>query len=71
MAMWRLCSRLGYSSWFSLAMLVPLANILLLYFLAFADWPAGPRPIVRPLGSGNGPLAGALPAEDVGPDSRR
>jgi hypothetical protein len=42
-AMWCLCSRLGYSSWFSLAMLVPLANILLLYFLAFAEWPLGPR----------------------------
>ncbi len=38
-ALWRLCQRLGFSGWFSLAMLVPLANILLLYFLAFTAWP--------------------------------
>jgi hypothetical protein len=42
-ALWRLCERLGYSGWFGLAMLVPLANVLLLYFLAFSDWPAGAR----------------------------
>jgi hypothetical protein len=46
-ALWRLCSRLGYTGWFSLAMLVPLANILLLYFLAFAEWPTGQRAPVR------------------------
>src|SRR6266404_1855043 len=40
-AMWWLCRRSGYSGWFSLAMLVPLANVLLLYFLAFAVWPVG------------------------------
>lgn len=40
-ALRQLCRRLGYSGWFSLAMLVPLANILLLYFLAFAAWPLG------------------------------
>jgi hypothetical protein len=38
-AVWHLCRRAGYTGWFSLAMLVPLANVVLLYFLAFAEWP--------------------------------
>jgi uncharacterized protein (DUF983 family) len=37
--LWRLCTRLGFPGWLSLAALVPFANLLLLYFLAFADWP--------------------------------
>jgi hypothetical protein len=49
-ALWHLCRRAGYSSWFSLAMLIPLANVMLLYFLAFAEWPAHPRE-ERTLGS--------------------
>lgn len=49
-ALWHLCRRAGYSSWFSLAMLIPLANVLLLYFLAFAEWPTQPRD-ERTLGS--------------------
>jgi hypothetical protein len=36
---WRICGRLGYSPWLSLLIIIPLANIVLLYFLAFADWP--------------------------------
>ena len=37
--LWRVCVRLGFPGWVSLAALVPLANLLLLYFLAFAEWP--------------------------------
>jgi hypothetical protein len=62
-SMWRLCNRLGYSGWFSLAMLAPLANILLLYFLAFAKWP------IESQSAGNGPptvRVGARPMEDGG-----
>jgi hypothetical protein len=36
---WRICARLGYSPWLSLLILVPIANVVLLYFLAFANWP--------------------------------
>ena len=32
---WRICTRTGYPGWLSL--LVPFANIALLYFIAFAD----------------------------------
>jgi hypothetical protein len=52
-AAWHLCRRAGYSSWFSLAMLIPLANVLLLYFLAFAEWPTQTRDD-RPIGSSRG-----------------
>jgi hypothetical protein len=61
-ALWRLCRRLGYSGWFSLAMLVPLANILLLYFLAFSAWPQGQQQA--------GSASATGPAMEVGEDSR-
>ncbi len=67
-AMWRLCSRLGYSSWFSLAMLVPLANVLLLYFLAFSEWPLGRRSVGAPSATDKGPadvVDGSRPMEDA------
>lgn len=38
--MWRICAKAGYPGWIGLAALVPFLNILLLFFLAFADWPA-------------------------------
>jgi hypothetical protein len=37
---WRLCQRVGYSPWLSLLMLLPIANVVLLYFIAFGDWPS-------------------------------
>ena len=36
---WRICAKAGYSGWLSLLVLVPVANLLLLYFLGFAEWP--------------------------------
>lgn len=39
--MWRICVKAGYSGWLGLLALVPVANLVLLYFLAFASWPAG------------------------------
>lgn len=36
---WRICVKAGYSGWLSLLVLVPIANLLLLYFLGFAEWP--------------------------------
>lgn len=38
--MWRICAKAGYPGWFGLAALIPILNILLLFFLAFADWPS-------------------------------
>lgn len=36
---WRIFAKAGYSSWLSLLMVIPVVNIILLYFLAFAHWP--------------------------------
>lgn len=36
---WRIFAKAGYSSWLSLLMIIPVVNIILLYFLAFANWP--------------------------------
>lgn len=35
---WRLCQRVGYPGPLGLLVLVPLANIALLYFIAFGPW---------------------------------
>jgi heme/copper-type cytochrome/quinol oxidase subunit 4 len=36
---WRICTRVGFSPWLSLLIIVPLANIIFIYYIAFADWP--------------------------------
>jgi hypothetical protein len=38
--LWRLCRRVGHSPWLSLLMLIPVANIILLYVIAFGAWPS-------------------------------
>jgi hypothetical protein len=38
---WRICQRAGYPGWLGVLMLIPVANLILLYFIAFADWPIG------------------------------
>jgi len=38
--LWKLCARAGFPCWFSFAMVIPLANLTLLYFLAFSEWPS-------------------------------
>lgn len=37
---WRICTRVGYSPWLSLLILVPLVNVGFVYFLAFSEWPS-------------------------------
>ena len=37
---WFIFPKAGYSKWVSLLMVVPLVNVILLYFLAFAKWPS-------------------------------
>ena len=37
---WFIFSKAGYSKWLSLLMVVPMINILMLYFLAFSNWPS-------------------------------
>jgi hypothetical protein len=38
-AFWKICSKAGFSGALGLLMLVPIANIILPLYLAFADWP--------------------------------
>jgi predicted PurR-regulated permease PerM len=35
----RICRRVGFPWWLGLLIVVPLANMILLWFVAFADWP--------------------------------
>ena len=37
---WRICTKAGYSGWLSLLVLIPLANVIFLYFLGFSEWPS-------------------------------
>ncbi len=39
-AFWRICSKAGFSGALGLLMLVPIANIILPLYIAFAQWPA-------------------------------
>lgn len=36
---WRISQKAGNSGWLGLLIVVPFANLIFLYFLAFADWP--------------------------------
>ncbi len=36
----KICSKAGFPGALGLLMFVPIANIILLFYLAFADWPA-------------------------------
>ena len=36
----RVLHRAGYSGWWSLLTLIPVANIVAIWVFAFADWPA-------------------------------
>ncbi len=36
---WFIFPKAGYSKWLSLLMVVPLVNVIALYFLAFSQWP--------------------------------
>jgi hypothetical protein len=36
----RICQRAGFSPWLGGLAVVPIANIVLLWFLALTDWPA-------------------------------
>lgn len=37
---YQLWKRTGHNGWISLLMLVPLVNLIMLYVLAFKEWPA-------------------------------
>ena len=35
----RICAKAGYSPWLGIAAVIPVANVVLLWFLAWAEWP--------------------------------
>lgn len=37
---WRICQKAGYPGALGLLVIVPLVNLVFLYYLAFATWPA-------------------------------
>jgi uncharacterized RDD family membrane protein YckC len=37
---WKICTKAGFPGALSLLMLVPLGNLILPFYLAFAEWPA-------------------------------
>lgn len=59
---WRICTRVGLSPWLSLLLIVPFANLIFIYYLAFTDWPTlrgGPGPgSTPPPGPGGFPPPG-------------
>jgi len=41
----RICRRTGYSPWLGVLAVIPLANVLLLWFIALAQWPTSDVPV--------------------------
>ena len=39
-AFWKICSKAGFSGALGLLMIIPIVNIILPLYLAFAEWPA-------------------------------
>ncbi|MCH8274926.1 MAG: hypothetical protein IH851_09055 [Armatimonadetes bacterium] len=37
---WFIFSKAGFSKWLSLLIVVPMVNIVILFFLAFSTWPS-------------------------------
>ncbi len=40
-AFWRICAKAGFPGWYGVAVVIPMVNLLLVLFLAFAEWPLG------------------------------
>jgi len=36
---WRIFSKAGYPGWYAFSQLVPILNLIALFYLAFARWP--------------------------------
>ena len=36
---WKIFSKAGFSGWLSVTMIIPPINIVMLFYLAFANWP--------------------------------
>lgn len=36
---WKIFSKAGFSGWLSFSQIVPILNLIVLFYLAFAEWP--------------------------------
>jgi hypothetical protein len=36
---WKICSKAGFPPWISLAVLIPMAKVVFVYWIAFVRWP--------------------------------
>jgi hypothetical protein len=41
---WKIFGKAGFSPWLSLLMVIPLVNFVMLYVLAFSEWPSLRQP---------------------------
>jgi hypothetical protein len=39
----RICRRLGFSPWLGILSVIPIVNLLLLWFIALSEWPSAVR----------------------------
>jgi hypothetical protein len=39
---WKIFGRVGFPPWLSILMIVPVVNLITIYFVAFSEWPAMP-----------------------------
>ena len=46
---WMIFSKAGFPGWMSLTQLIPIVNVVALFYLAFAEWPIH-RGAARPFG---------------------
>lgn len=40
---WKIFVKAGFSGWLGLLMIIPMINLIVLYVLAFSDWPSSRR----------------------------
>jgi len=45
---WQIFKKAGFTPWLALLMFVPLANIIILYVVAFSQWRVAPLPVGYP-----------------------
>ncbi len=36
---WKIFSKAGFPGWYSFLLLVPILNLIMIFYLAFAEWP--------------------------------
>lgn len=44
---WKITAKAGYNSWLSLLVIIPIVNLIYIYFLAFSNWPSFRNDIQR------------------------